>query len=225
MDCSAATHFSVCQENRPVQRHETLKPSEMPSRPWSEVGTDLLEYKGKMYLMAVDKYSRLLKSLSSTSSAAIINHIKNIISAHGVIDVLTSDNGSQCVSSEFNQFAKMCGFHHITSSPHFPQANGEAASAVRTDPLTGRPSPGTSQLLKYATFHPRSKSCRGPDGTPSSDMPPDDIEEEPDQPEQVAIPNMATPEIAPRPDPAATPPTQGRPRRITKRPDRLIEKC
>ena len=56
-------------------------------------------------------------------------------------------------------------------------------------------------------------------------QPPDEIEEEPDQPEQVAIPNMAMSEIAPRPGPAATPPTQGRPQRITKRPDCLIEKC
>ena len=59
----------------------------------------------------------------------------------------------------------------------------------------------------------------------SAALPPDEIEEEPHQPEQVAIPNMATSEIAPRPGPAATPPIQGKLRRINKRPDRLIEKC
>ena len=50
---------------------------------------------------------------------------------HGIPEVLRSDN-SQYVSHEFSEFAKAYGFQHITSSPRFPQSNGEAERMVKT---------------------------------------------------------------------------------------------
>ena len=71
--------------------------------------------------------------------------MKTIFARHGISECL-SDNGPQFVSKEFKHFSDEYGFEHVTSSPNFPQANGEAEPAVKTiktlldknnDPLMG----------------------------------------------------------------------------------------
>ena len=43
-----------------------------------------------------------------------------------------SDNGPQFSAAHYSNFAQSYGFDHITSSPYFPQSNGEAERAVGT---------------------------------------------------------------------------------------------
>ena len=45
---------------------------------------------------------------------------------------MTSNNGPQCASKAFEEFSKEYEFEHVTSSPKFPQVNGEAERAVKT---------------------------------------------------------------------------------------------
>ncbi len=49
----------------------------------------------------------------------------------GCPDTLITDNGPQFISQQFRDFANAYGFQPITSSPYFPQSNGEAERAVR----------------------------------------------------------------------------------------------
>lgn len=50
----------------------------------------------------------------------------------GIPERLCSDNAQQFISVEFKTFAGQYGFVHVTSSPHFPQSNGESGNAVQT---------------------------------------------------------------------------------------------
>ena len=58
--------------------------------------------------------------------------MKSQFARHGIPKEVRSDNGPQFSSTSFENFAKQWDFKHITSSPHYPQANGKVKSAVKT---------------------------------------------------------------------------------------------
>ncbi|KAK7099066.1 hypothetical protein V1264_003259 [Littorina saxatilis] len=124
---------TTCAIHRP-EKKEPLLPSSFPERPWERVGMDFLTLHGKVYLSIVDYYSRWVetKLLKSESSAETINQIKSVFAVHGIPDVVVSDNGPQFSSNEFTSFAASYMFTHVTSSPKYPQSNGEAERAVQT---------------------------------------------------------------------------------------------
>jgi len=69
---------------------------------------------------------------------------------HGILEVLRSDNGPQFASKEFADFAKAYGFQHITSSPKYPQSNGQAERMVQTiKAMLKRPGDPQLAMLSY----------------------------------------------------------------------------
>ncbi|KAK7109817.1 hypothetical protein V1264_013798 [Littorina saxatilis] len=127
---SACQH---CEEKRPSQRSEPLMTTELPDRPFQMVAADLCDFKGQSYLVLIDYYSRYLEiaHLPRETSEVVIGRMKNIFAHHGIPDVVVTDNGSQFTSTEFQSFAAAWKFTHSTSSPYFPQSNGEAERAVQ----------------------------------------------------------------------------------------------
>ena len=124
---------SECARSRPPQT-EPLMSTSMPTLPWQKVATHLFEWKKGHYLLIVDYFSRWIEiaRLEQTTSRCVIEHTKSLFARHGIPEVVVSDNGPQYSSDMFSQFAKDYGFLHVTSSPHYPQANGEAERAVKT---------------------------------------------------------------------------------------------
>ena len=122
---------TACPKKEPLQ--STPLPS-LPSYPFHTVGTDLLELEGVHYLLTVDYFSRYpeVTKLTSTTSSSVISALKAVFSRHGIPEVVRSDNGPQYSSHEFTAFAKCYGFRHATSSPLYPQSNGQAERMVKT---------------------------------------------------------------------------------------------
>ena len=123
-DCSIC-----CKEHS--QPAEPLITSELPELPFQKVGTDLFEWEKRTYLLLVDYYSQVAL-LKGTTATEVIAHMKSIFARHGIPELIVSDNGPQYSSKEFAEFMREYQCRHITSSPLYPQSNGEAERAVKT---------------------------------------------------------------------------------------------
>lgn len=123
---------TCCKERQNYR--EPLMPSDYPDRPWQRLGADLFSLRGESYLLVVDYASRYVEiaRLTPSRSADVIIHLKSIFARHGIPEMLVTDNGPQFSGTAFAAFAMSYGFRHITSSPRFPQSNGEAERAVQT---------------------------------------------------------------------------------------------
>lgn len=123
----------ACLKNTPPAR-EPLLPTKLPDYPWERVATDLFELKQSTYILVIDYFSRFIevKKLTSTTASSVIIALKEMFARFGIPATLVSDNGPQFDCTEMKEFTQQYGIHHITSSPYYPQANGEAERAVRT---------------------------------------------------------------------------------------------
>ena len=72
------------------------------------------------------------RNLSDESSHSVIKALKEVFATHGIPDVIMSDYGPQNSTEAFRQFAEAYHFTHVTSSPKYPQANGEVERAIPT---------------------------------------------------------------------------------------------
>ena len=127
------TECPVCVRDSTV-RKEPLMPTSLPDYPWQVVGSDLFSLKGEQYLVVVDYFSRFPEvfKLTSTVTGSVIAALKSLFSRYGLPGILRSDNGPQYNSDEFAMYMKEHGIRHVTSSPYYPQSNGQAERTVQT---------------------------------------------------------------------------------------------
>ena len=65
------------------------------------------------------------------SSIEVIRHLKSIMASHGIPAETVLDNRPQLSAEVFAKLTKSYGIIHLTSSPQYPQRNGEAEWAVK----------------------------------------------------------------------------------------------
>ncbi len=114
----------------------------------------MFEWRKNNYLLIVDYYSRFIEvaKLSRTTAEEVITHTKSISARHGIPETVVSDNGPQFASEAFRDFSKNYQFEHKTSSPYYPQCNGESERAVGTSKrLLNKEGDPYLALLAYRT--------------------------------------------------------------------------
>ena len=126
---------STCQKHRNTQQKETLISHDIPSHVFEKVGADLFTLDNKDYLLIVDytsKYFEICLLQTNTTSQTVINHMKSVFARHGIPRILFTDNGPQFTANSFKTFTTDWEIQHITSSPLYPQSNGQVERTVQT---------------------------------------------------------------------------------------------
>ena len=125
---------STSLEHLSLNQKESLVSQPTPRMPWEMVATDLFNWQNSDYLLVVDYVSRFFEvsKLPDTKSSTVVTYMKSIFARHGIPREIRSDNASQYTSQEFRKYAQDWSFHHVTTSPYHPQANGLAERTVQT---------------------------------------------------------------------------------------------
>ena len=118
-----------CQAVTPVTTTPPVKTTTMPSKPLRDLATDLMGSlpTGESPLVTVDFYSRWIELdvVRNTSSSTIINCLEKHFTRHGIPETLRTDNGSNLVSHEMEDFLDELGIKHKRTILLWPRANGE----------------------------------------------------------------------------------------------------
>ena len=123
----------ICTALRPDQPKEPLLSHQIPDRPWQKLAADIMTWQNKDYLVVTDYYSKFpeIAVLENKSANCVILHLKSMMARHGIPEQICTDN-NPFNSAEFLRFAKTWNFTLITSSPTYPQSNGQAENIVKT---------------------------------------------------------------------------------------------
>ena len=155
-DCHICATYARNKPREPLLQHE------MPTRPWSKVGGDILDFRGRSYLALVDyfsKYPELIR-LTSITASAVIDALKPIFARHGIPDVFFSDN-MPFSSARFLDFAQSWGFSVDTSSPTYPRSNGQSERTVQTTKAMLRKAIAEGKDLNLALLEYRNTPLAG----------------------------------------------------------------
>lgn len=115
---------------------EPMVRKKLPESPWSELAIDFQGPMpgGEYLLVVVDYFSRYIEveEMSRITGGETIKRLKNMFSRFGIPNSITKDGGTQFKGTEFQDFCKENNINLITSSPMWPQYNGEVERQNRS---------------------------------------------------------------------------------------------
>ena len=157
-----------CMSHKIKQAAEPLE-RDIPTKPWCSLTLDSFEYKGSLYLIIYDRFTRFIvvKKCADLSAHSAILSLLEVFSEHGVPSTIHSDRGRSFVSKEFDTFCKDLGISLNFSSGYHHSAN-QAKSAVHTvkDLMKHCNSAGVHWHMALLEFFCTS----GPDGHSPSEL-------------------------------------------------------
>lgn len=115
---------------------EPLRSTELPSKPWQHIAIDFCGPlpSGHNLFVIVDYYSRFVEVeiMGKIDSNQAISKLKIIFARFGLPISITADNGRQFVSAEFKNFCETNNIKLISTTPYWPQQNGEVERQNRS---------------------------------------------------------------------------------------------
>lgn len=159
---------STCNANKRKQTKQPLMQHPVPDYPWQKVGCDIFTSRGQDYLLTVDYFSKFaeVSRLKRKTANAVIVKLKTIFSRFGVPETLMADN-VPFASMEFRKFAKCWNFHLVTSSPNYPQSNGQAERAIQTIKRLMLKAHQSGEDVEKALLHLRATQVSGTSVSPA----------------------------------------------------------
>lgn len=125
----------VCQSTRKATTMVPLQQWSATSRCWQRIHVDFAQdpFSTKMIFVVVDSYSKWVEAslMSTTTSERTIEVLRTLMAAQGLPEEVVSDNGSQLISEEFEEFLKKNGIKHTLSPPYHAQSNGAAERSIQ----------------------------------------------------------------------------------------------
>ena len=120
-----------CMSHKIKQTTEPLE-HDIPTKPWCSLTLDNFEYKGSLYLIIYDRFTRhiVVKKCAELSAHSAILSLLEVFCEHGVPSNIHSDRGRNFVSKEFDTFCKDLGIVLNFSSGYHHSAN-QVECAVR----------------------------------------------------------------------------------------------
>ena len=94
--------FKVKQQAGPLEH-------DIPVKPWCSLTLDNLEYKGSLYLIIYDRFTRfiVIKKCADLSAHSAILSLLEVFCEHGILSNIHSDRGRNFVSKNLIHFVKI----------------------------------------------------------------------------------------------------------------------
>ena len=108
-------------------------PHDIPNARFYKIGVDIMTFKSVDYLVVVDYFSKFpeMLELPDKTAATVTEKLKSVFARFGIPSEIVSDN-MPFQSANFLKFADEWGFKTNTSSPNFPQSNGQVERTIQT---------------------------------------------------------------------------------------------
>jgi len=134
-------YISKCDICLALRLSQGKEQHDITDSPWSKIGADLCELKGRSLLVVCDYYSNyievenLSKTTTRATTRAVTKALKIMYARYGVPDTVITDNGPQFTAQVFYSFAKVWGLHkkHPHRTTHNPMEKWKTLSRQLND--------------------------------------------------------------------------------------------